>query len=63
MDDHKPASEWGQWEGFYYITEGVTAVVGGGIASYMGFNALFIIMTVISFFTGVYLLLLPRRIL
>ena len=63
MDTSKPASEWGQWEGLYYITEGITAFVGGVIANYIGFFYLFIIMAAISLLTGIYLLLLPRKVL
>jgi len=63
MDNRKPASEWGKWEGIYYITEGITAAVGGGIATLIGFMPLFIIMAAISMVTGVYLMFLPRKVL
>lgn len=61
MNNHTPASEWGEWEGVYYLTEGITAALGGGIAHFVGFTTLFLLMSLMSILTGTYLWLLPRK--
>lgn len=63
LDSGKYASEWASWEAVFWITDGVSAFLGGLIVAYISFTALFILMASISFIAGVYILLLPRRIL
>jgi predicted MFS family arabinose efflux permease len=38
------ASEWGAWEGMNMIVASIGAVIGGVVASYFGFKALFLVM-------------------
>ena len=63
MDHGKFASEWGIWEGLYYIAEGSFAFLGGVIAKYVGFSTLFVTMFILAFCAGLYIWLLPRDVL
>ena len=63
LDRGKFGTEWGTWEAVFWITEGVGAFLGGMIANFVGFQALFMVMMSISFLTGLYILFLPRKIL
>jgi len=54
---------WGAWEATDYFTAGAGAVVGGLIVTNFGFNTLFVVMALLSFASGLYIYLLPRRIL
>lgn len=63
LDGGRFASEWGFWEGMWNITEAVTAFIGGLIVASFGFKILFIAMALLAFVTGVYIWLLPRRLL
>lgn len=63
LDRGKFAAQWGTMEGIYYITQGLTAFAGGIVASYIGFQAIFIFMAGISFVAGIYIWLLPKRVL
>lgn len=63
LDGRKSGRAWGAWESINYFTTMVGAVVGGLIVTYLGFNAMFIVMGLISFFSAIYILRLPRRIL
>jgi MFS family permease len=49
LDKGEQNTEWGLWEGTDYITQSIGAVIGGMIANYFGFNALFIIMGCLCF--------------
>jgi len=48
LDRGRFASEWGMWEGTYYIVTAVAAFIGSGIAYLFGFGALFVFMAAIS---------------
>lgn len=63
LDRGKFAAQWGTMEGIYYITQGLTAFAGGIIASYIGFQAIFIFMAGVSFLAGIYIWLLPKEVL
>lgn len=61
LDKDKYASQWGIWETTWYVTEGVCAFIGGIIAKYIGFHALFISMITISCLAGSYIILLSWK--
>lgn len=63
LDRGKFATQWGTMEGIYYITQGLTAFIGGVIASWIGFGAIFIFMAGVSFLAGIYIWLLPKEVL
>ena len=63
IDGHKAATTWGAWESMDYFITAIGAVIGGMLASQLGFNSLFISMSAVSLISGVYLYFLPRRIL
>ncbi len=44
LDKGRPASEWGMLEGMERIVAAISALIGGIIASYLGFNVLFFAM-------------------
>ena len=47
-DDGKEASEWSFWEGGQLIVGGISAIIGGLIATYFGFTTLFITMFIFN---------------
>jgi predicted MFS family arabinose efflux permease len=55
--------QWGDWEGVSAITTGVAALIGGLVIQGFGYQAVFIVMAVISFALGAYIWKLPRDIL
>ncbi len=63
LDGNKFGKQWGAWESMNYLTAGVGAVIGGAVVTLFGFNAMFIIMGVISFGSALYIYLLPRKVL
>ncbi len=48
--------EWADWEGVSAIATGISALIGGLIIQAIGFKILFLLMSVISAFLGIYLL-------
>ncbi len=59
----KSVSQWGAWEATDYITAGVGALVGGLIATYLGFSVLFILMFLLCLISALFILFLPRKVL
>lgn len=57
------ALQWSAWEAGSYFSIAIGALLGSIIVNYFGFHALFVVMGSLSFFSGLYLFLLPRRIL
>lgn len=54
---------WGAWESMSYLATAIGATIGGIIAFTIGFNALFIAMAALCFFSAIYIFFLPREIL
>ena len=48
LDKGKYTSEWGAWEAMAYIIIGISAIVGGYLATVYGFKILFVLMFVMS---------------
>ena len=63
LNKHKFGRQWGAWEALMYFSTAAGAVIGGFIASYLGFNALFIIMGILSLASALYIWILPRKVL
>lgn len=61
VDKRKEATQWGNWEGLYYIVTALGAFIGGLIANYYGFNALFTVMSIICLLSAILFLFVPRR--
>lgn len=52
---------WSLWEASNYFSIAVGALVGAIIVNYWSFNILFVVMALLSIFSGVFLLVLPKR--
>lgn len=63
IDQGRAGLEWGAWESTNYITIALGAFAGGIVANTFGFDFLFLVMGIISAFSAVYILLLPRKVL
>ncbi|OGK32723.1 hypothetical protein A2956_01900 [Candidatus Roizmanbacteria bacterium RIFCSPLOWO2_01_FULL_37_57] len=63
LDGHKSGREWGAWESINYFTIAFGAVSGGFLVTFLGFNAMFIVMGLISFASAIYIFRLPRTVL
>ena len=63
LDGHKSGREGGAWESINYFTIALGAVSGGFLVTLFGFNAMFIVMGLLSFASAIYILQLPRRVL
>ena len=48
LDKGKYASEWGMYDSLVYIVGGISAAIGGLVASFFGFQTLFILMFLLS---------------
>lgn len=53
--------QWGTWECMNYFSQMAGAMIGGLIASILGFDSLFLIMATLSFISALYIFRLPRK--
>lgn len=63
LNKNKRASQWGKWEAMYYMAIAPGALLGGLTAKFLGFDALFIIMSLLCFLSAAYIYFLPRKVL
>jgi len=64
LDEGKYGTAWGAWESIYYFTTAFGALLGGLIVTNFGFSVLFLSMAILSFGSGIYLLIIsPKRLL
>ena len=63
LDKGKGGAEWGFWEAMYYFAVASGAFLGGITVFHYGFNALFIIMTVLCFASALYILRTAKYVL
>jgi MFS family permease len=63
LDGKKSGTEWGAWESINYFTIAIGAISGGLLVTYLGFNAMFIAMSLLCISSALYIYKLPRRIL
>ncbi|QQG43858.1 MAG: MFS transporter [Candidatus Roizmanbacteria bacterium] len=61
LDTGKKASEWGDWESMYYVATALAAILGGYIATVLGFRALFVGMAIFSIFSALVCINLFRK--
>lgn len=60
---HKEGVEWGAWEAMDYFANAIGAIVGGVLATILGFKVLFAIMSFMTFLAGLYIWRLDRKVL
>jgi predicted MFS family arabinose efflux permease len=63
IDGHKSGTQWGAWESTNYFTTALGAIVGGGLVTFFGFQALFIIIATLCFSSALYIFHLKRSVL
>ncbi|KKS41188.1 hypothetical protein A3H03_00175 [Candidatus Kuenenbacteria bacterium RIFCSPLOWO2_12_FULL_42_13] len=57
------AWQWSLYDGLAYLLPAVAAIAGGWLAEVYGFGAIFIIMAILSFICGLFVMVLPRKVL
>ncbi len=60
-DGKKSTSQWGIYDGLAYFVPAVGSVIGGWLVASYGFEIIFAIMAAMSFFCGIFIILLPRK--
>ena len=55
------AWQWSLYDGLAYLLPAVAAVVGGMVVKAYGFEVMFILMAILSFTCGLFVLVLPRK--
>ncbi|HRY63378.1 MAG TPA: MFS transporter [Patescibacteria group bacterium] len=55
------AWQWSLYDGLSYLLPALAAVVGGAVVEAYGFGSMFIVMAVLSFVCGLFVLVLPRK--
>jgi len=63
LDGKKSGLQWGAWESMNYFVASLGAFLGGILATYFGFEILFIIMFTLSITSALYILSLKRKLL
>ena len=63
LDKSEVGREWGAWEAMQYLSTGFGAIIGGLIATKLGFNPLFILMAALCFASAFYIFFLPKKFL
>lgn len=59
----KRSRAWGVWESMNYFSMAGGALIGGLLVKYFGFNCLFIIMSLLSITSALYIYTRPRKLL
>lgn len=63
IDDTNSVFQWSIYDALAYLIPAIGAVIGGYLVKIYGFDLIFIIMAILSFISGTFILLLPRKIL
>ena len=63
VDNKKAAWQWSFYDAMAYLVPAIAAVMGGWIVKHYSFDAIFLIMAVMSVVAGMYVLLLPKKLL
>ncbi len=61
LDGDRSGTQWGMWESMNYFTAAAGSFAGGAVVTIFGFEALFIIMAVMAFWSAGYIYHLKRR--
>jgi MFS family permease len=61
VTETKVGREWAAWEAINHFSVAIGAIIGGFIANSFGFNAIFIIMAILCFISGGYLLCIHKK--
>ena len=61
LDGSKSGRQWAALESMAYTTTAFGAIIGGIVATHFGFNSVFVIMSVLSLSSALYIYVLPRR--
>lgn len=54
---------WGTWEAANYFAAAIGAIAGGMLVKYFGFNAMFVIMSILCDISAIYIFRLSRKVL
>lgn len=63
VDKHNQAKQWSFYDALAYLLPAVAAVTGGWLVKNYSFNVIFIVMAIMSSVCGIYILLLPKKLL
>jgi len=63
IDKNKTGSQWGLRESMNYFVIALGAIIGGGLASFFGFQTMFILMAFLCFVSAFYIYSLKRSVL
>ncbi len=63
LNKHTVGKDWGAWESINYFSTAIGSAIGGLIAAYLGFQILFLLMSLLCFISALYIYFLPRNIL
>jgi MFS transporter, DHA1 family, multidrug resistance protein len=55
--------QWGFFDASSYLVPAIGSLIGGFLAAKYGFDLIFIIMAVLSFLNGLFIVILPRKLL
>jgi predicted MFS family arabinose efflux permease len=57
----KTGKEWGAWESMNYFARAIGSAIGGLIVFSFGFNAIFVVMSALSFISAITIFSLPKQ--
>ena len=63
LDRRRSGRQWGFWEAIDNFATALGAVLGGILVVKFGFNVMFVVMAGLSFFSALFILCLPRKVL
>jgi len=63
VEPTKSAWQWSLYDGLAYLTPAIAAVLGGWLVKHYGFDVVFLIMAVLSYICGLFIWILPRKLL
>ncbi|MFH1236376.1 MAG: MFS transporter [Parcubacteria group bacterium] len=61
LHERRTGLQWGAWEAMDYFATAAGALLGGAIVTYLGFTAMFVMMSVFCFASAAYIFFLPKK--